>query len=236
MGIKRTPDGNIMDEPTQKIGGGGQPARPITPPGRGGGVSSNFDEPTQVIGKGNRGKPRNLVPPSGGGYNPGAQDDDDDKTRVVGGKRKKKDQGSAPQQQYGRPDDNTVIYGSETEETDPMEDPIVGWLVTISGPGKGHILKLGYGMNSIGRGDDVRQKIIFDDGEISRKTHCTMTFDPKGRRFFLQHGEGTNLTYLGGDPVLSPTQIDNGAIISMGSSDFRFMAFCDENFDWQDQE
>ncbi len=31
------------------------------------------------------------------------------------------------------------------------EDPVVGWVVVIKGPGRGTSVPLGYGMNSIGR-------------------------------------------------------------------------------------
>src|SRR5579863_6049785 len=34
------------------------------------------------------------------------------------------------------------------------DDPVVGWVVVVDGPGKGNALPLGYGMNEIGRGSE----------------------------------------------------------------------------------
>lgn len=74
-----------------------------------------------------------------------------------------------------------------------MDDPVVGWLVVVSGPGKDRALTLGYGTNSIGRGETDRVRIDFGDNQILRGGHSTVTYDPRGRTFYVQHGGGTNL-------------------------------------------
>ena len=117
---------------------------------------------------------------------------------------------------------------------DAMDDPIAGWLVVVDGPGKGQFCRLGYGLNTLGRGGDSRVRIDFGDNEISREAHATLTYDPKGRKFYLQHGGGLNLTYVGDEPVLSPTPLEGLQHIVLGRTTFRFIALCGPDFDWQD--
>ena len=122
------------------------------------------------------------------------------------------------------------------QQKDAMDDPVVGWLVVVSGPGKGRALQLGYGANPIGRGNEVRVSLDFGDEEISRSGHAVLTYDPRGRKYYLQHGGGRNLTYLGDQPVLSPVELENLVHICIGNTELRFVALCGDQFDWQDTE
>lgn len=116
------------------------------------------------------------------------------------------------------------------------EDPVVGWLVIEQGPGRGLARQLGYGMNSIGRAMEERVTLDFGDNEISRHNHAVLTYDPRGRRFYVQHGGATNLTYVDDNPVLQPVELHGGERISLGSTVLRFVALCGPDFDWQDAE
>jgi len=82
-------------------------------------------------------------------------------------------------------------------EADQLKvEPVVGWLVVLNGAGKGVSRQLYYGMNSIGRSSEEKVSIGSEDELISRKGHAFLTYDPKGRKFYIQHGGGSNLTYL----------------------------------------
>ena len=116
--------------------------------------------------------------------------------------------------------------------SDPMADPVVGWLVVVGGPGRGSAVRLGSGQNSVGRGPKSRARVDFGDRNISRESHAIVTYDPRNNRFYIQQGAGTNLTYLGGEPVLSPTALRSGSVITLGETTLRFVAFCDEDFTW----
>ena len=72
--------------------------------------------------------------------------------------------------------------------------PVTGWLVVVDGPGKGSATQLGFGHNTIGRGPAMRVRLDFGDRKISRDTHATLTYDPKGNAFYLQQGK--NLAYI----------------------------------------
>ena len=117
-----------------------------------------------------------------------------------------------------------------------MADPVAGWLVVIAGPGKGLACQLGYGTNTLGRGEDSRIRLDFGDDQISRDAHATVTYDPRSRKFFLLHGGGKNLTYLGDEPVLAPTVLAAMQDFSVGETTLRFVPFCGPEFDWQDTD
>lgn len=114
------------------------------------------------------------------------------------------------------------------------QDPVSGWLVIVGGPGKGRFVSLGYGVNSIGRMKSERVCLDFGDEKISRNGHAMLTYDPRGRRFFIQHGGGKNLTYLGDVPLLTPTEIKTGNEFLVGDTRLRFVALCGADFDWDD--
>lgn len=119
---------------------------------------------------------------------------------------------------------------------DFYKDPLVGWLVIVSGPGKGISLELGYGVNSIGRDNDQRVPLDFGDNEISRKSHAAVIFDQKSRCFFVQHVDGINLTYVNDVPVLQPVEIKGKEVISIGNTKLVFVPLCDADFDWLDRK
>ena len=114
-----------------------------------------------------------------------------------------------------------------------MNDPVVGWLVVVEGPGKGRSLEIGIGANAIGR--DSKQKIAlnFGDETIHRTKHATLVFDPKSRQFFLQAGsDSRNLTYIEDALVLAPVQLHGGEVIVIGQTRLVFVAFCGPDFSW----
>lgn len=142
-------------------------------------------------------------------------------------------------------DDKTVILGPSTRRrsaavdaeagrTDHMHDPVVGWLAIVSGRGAGDFVRIGYGMNTIGRADDQRCRLAFGDEKISRQNHATITYDPRGRKFFIQHGGGQNLTYVNDSPVLQPAELKGGEFVVVGDTVLRFVPLCGADFDYAD--
>lgn len=161
---------------------------------------------------------------------------DDTKTQIVGGRQNVPEHSVPPAS-----DDRTRIYrstgeesGTQTNETNAMDDPPVGWLVAVQGPGKGQVLTLGIGSNAVGRGDDIRVPITFNDNQISRGKSFQVIYDGKNRKFYVTQGEGKTLIYLNDMPVLEPTAIISGTQLSIGQTIFRFVSICDSNFDWAD--
>lgn len=110
-------------------------------------------------------------------------------------------------------------------------DPVVGWLVCVKGPERGHDYRLHSEKNFVGRGDgmDVR---IAGDGAISRENHAVVSFDPKKETFRLLPGDGRGLVYLNGEEVITPTALAAGDRIELGESELMFVPLCDGRFSW----
>jgi len=122
-----------------------------------------------------------------------------------------------------------------TGESAPLGGPVVGWLAVVKGPGRGNFVPLGYGRNSIGRAPGERACLNFGDANISRAHHAAVTYDPRGRKFYLTHGDSDNLTYLGDRPVLSAEELHAFDDIGVGETVLRFVPLCGDDFDWQDE-
>jgi hypothetical protein len=104
----------------------------------------------------------------------------------------------------------------------------------VKGPGRGNAVRLGYGWNSIGRDASQRVSLDFGDSSISRLNHTKLLYDPRGRKFTLTLGEGTNPTYVRGEALLGPTEIKSNDRLQVGDTELLFLALCGEDFDWQD--
>jgi len=153
---------------------------------------------------------------------------DDDKTRIVGQQTETHRREEAS--------DKTQIYRPSASPLEPdldlMSDPPTGWLVAIEGPGKGTVLTVGIGNNGVGRGDEPRVTIPFDDNEISRGQSFSVVYDPKHRRYYLLPGSGKTLVYFNEQPVLERIDLNTGMSFQVGQTTFRFIGLCDEKFDW----
>ena len=226
MPVYRGPDGKIIEEKTKPTDGADRQRPPASP---GGGGQGKDDIPTaEAI--------RSPAPPDGGGQ--GRQD------RLTTPMDKSPGGGQAPG--AGGLEEHTRINRGRqkglpppeepAEKSDSMDDPVVGWLAIVEGPGKGNAMQLGYGSNPIGRGETARVKLNFGDDQISRGGHAIVTYDPRGRKFYVQHGGGTNLTYLNDEPVLAPAELPALSHINIGNTVLRFVPLCGDVFDWQDTE
>lgn len=231
MAIKRGPDGVPIDMPSVK--NTDEPSTETTPPKQ----EQNFivdDEPT--------------LKTSGSPASPAAEGllFDEPPTTPA---RSTSDTGVEPEALSTMPslDEPPTVVGrsgataapaegatSPSQQSDPMADPVSGWLVVVEGPGKGNYLKLGYGQNSIGRNPTERVSVNFGDSQISRQNHATISYDPRGNQFYIQPGSGTNMTYLDGQPapVLQPMVLPPLSTIVIGDSKLRFVPLCGEDFSW----
>ncbi len=128
---------------------------------------------------------------------------------------------------------------SREDEVEPApadaRDLVTGWLVIIKGPGRGAAVPLGIGVNSVGRDADARARIDFGDDLISRRNHATVIYDDRDRRYFVQHGEGKNLTRLNGTLVTALTPLKHGDRVELSAeTTVRFVPCCGDDFDWSD--
>ena len=219
MPVRRDADGNIIEEKTRI----GETFQQITPtiPGQssaGATVGSGKDPNVDLGNKLGYDAQTVLA-----GSTRGVERDKDPKTRIYRpGKTERGEPAAAPG------------AGTQAAQASAMDDPPVGWLVVIRGPGQGNFVAIGNGSNSVGRDADDRIRIDFGDETISRRGHSTITYDPRGKKFYLQHGSGKNLTYLEGNPVLAPTELAGFSKIAIGNTELLFVPLCCEQFDWEE--
>lgn len=112
----------------------------------------------------------------------------------------------------------------------------VGWLLVVSGPGRGHCFSLYAGMAQIGRSDENAVQLDFGDSAISRNNHAAVVFDADERKFLLGHGGKANLVRLNGKPVISNEDLVEGDTITIGETTMQLKVLCGDDFDWSDTE
>ena len=140
----------------------------------------------------------------------------------------------------GGPADGTIGaaagHGSDAPGPGPrktaMDDPPVGWLVIVGGPGRGRVVTLGTGTNVIGRNRAARVTLNYGDPAISRADHGAITYDPRGRKYYVLPSRGTNLLYIDDEPVLEPRELAPWTRVEVGNTVLRFVPLCDEHFSW----
>lgn len=141
---------------------------------------------------------------------------------------------------YGDKDENVtiqedgvvVVGGYQIKVESAMDDPVVGWLVVVQGKGQGCSVRLGYGINSIGRSNTNRVSLNFGDNEISPERHIVLTYDTRQREFFIQQGEGKTLAYVDGFPLSQSTILEDRSTIELGETRLKLVTLCGPNFDW----
>lgn len=116
--------------------------------------------------------------------------------------------------------------------TDLQSGAVVGWLVVISGPGRGQILTLHYGVNDIGRGDKARIRLNFGDTFIAVENQAAIIYTARSRRFYFQGI--TAETWLDERPAQGLIELVGGETLQLGQTRLRFVPLCGLDFDWRD--
>ena len=245
MPVYRGPDGKIIEEKTNKHED--QPRstkgkqRPMPPAPAGGDQAvgkGRLDAPT--VRSSSQEQDTRLDVPT---ISSSSQRLGEEKTQVVDARPQR--QGKERLENYDKPTEKIDPTGSssqgagDTQMVGPRrhaDDPVVGWLVVVEGPGEGKAMELGYGANSMGRGETNPVQLNFGDMQISRHNHATVTYDSRGRKFYVEKGSSRNQTYLNDELVLVPVELPAQSHIRIGATVLRFVPLCGEAFEWQDKK
>jgi hypothetical protein len=178
-------------------------------------ISGDADHPADLEGKPPAGLVKTSAPPGQPGFTPSMPSRDEEAYTI-------RFAASAP-----------AAENHELALAEP--DPVTGWLIVMGGPGRGRSLPLGYGIHSVGRGEEQRVSVRFGDKRISRRSHVDVVYDANSRAFFVCPGRagGTALGYLNGQALLQPSPLRAGDRITLGATELAFVPFCGESFDWQ---
>ncbi len=173
---------------------------------------------------------------AGDGFTESISGSDNDVTHAMGGSSF-----SEAPTEYVESEKTEIYHGGLAKsfagkaEFDPMVDPITGWLVVVKGPGLGQSVNLGSGMNTLGRDSDERVALDFGDKMISGKDHFRIIFDDANRVFFAAPGTGRNISRINGQIVANTMPLENYALIELSKqTHVRFVAFCNQDFDWSE--
>lgn len=140
-----------------------------------------------------------------------------------------------PTRLVNRYEEKTQLQLADEIGLEEETDPVVGWLVVVKGPGFGRSVMIGAGMNVVGRSEECRVALPFGDQTISGDDHLRIIYDDSARSFLLAPGTGKNITRLNGQVVTATMALPNRSVIELSKKTVvRFMAFCDDQFDWSD--
>jgi hypothetical protein len=115
------------------------------------------------------------------------------------------------------------------------QDPVVGWLVVVSGLGLGAYRPIFEGNNHIGRSKNQRIPIDFGDDTISSEEQAYIRYDSMDRSFlFVPNLSKTNIVAINDKKPTGAVKLEAMDLITMGRTKLAFVPFCGEEFDWSE--
>ncbi len=144
---------------------------------------------------------------------------------------------SAPEPEIPPAAQNTqrVRGRPEIPETDFFQEPVVGWLVIVDGPGLGSYRPIIEGNNSIGWAPNQHIRLDFGDDSISAEEQAFIRYDSEDRNFlFVPNLTKTNVVWVNETKPTSAVQLKAMDIITMGRTRVVFVPFCGKEFDWSE--
>jgi hypothetical protein len=115
------------------------------------------------------------------------------------------------------------------------QDPVVGWLVVVGGPGLGAYRPIYEGNNTIGRAKSQRIPVDFGDDTISSEEQAYIRYDSGDRSFlFVPNMAKTNVVSINSKKPTAAVALTAMDVITMGRTQLAFIPFCGEDFDWSE--
>lgn len=127
------------------------------------------------------------------------------------------------------------MAGGAKEHTIAGFNPVVGWLVCISGPSKGTDYCIHSQYNFIGRSSQMDISIP-EDPHISAERSAVIAYDDAERAFFVGSGFGHNIVRVNGQMITTTTPIKAYDILTVGLTKLLFIPLCGDRFDWNETE
>lgn len=116
-----------------------------------------------------------------------------------------------------------------------QQDPVVGWLVVVGGPGLGAYRPIFEGNNTIGRAATQRVPFDFGDEAISSEEQAYIRYDGAERSFlFVPNLAKTNVVAVNDKRPTAALPLQAMDVITMGRTQLVFVPLCGADFDWSD--
>lgn len=129
-----------------------------------------------------------------------------------------------------------VVRGRQRlERGEFQQDPVVGWLVIVGGPGLGAYRPVFEGNNTIGRSPTQRIPIDFGDDSISSEEQAYIRYDSTDRSFlFVPNLAKTNVVSINDRRPTGAVELSQMDVITVGRTQMVFVPFCGPEFDWSE--
>lgn len=127
-------------------------------------------------------------------------------------------------------DDRTCLI--ESRFTNGLE-PIVGWLVGLTGLMCGDAFPIKNGTNHIGRGMSM-DVVLYGDTTIKKETHAIVMYDSEKRNFMLQPSDKDGSVFFNDKLVTECMVLKKNDVITVGNSKLMLIPLCDECFSWEE--
>jgi hypothetical protein len=163
-----------------------------------------------------------------------SDEDKEPTTRVVrAGPALKPAPASAAPEEVGR---TQAVRGKpKVTRTTFHDDPVVGWMVVVGGPGLGAYRPIYEGNNTLGRGKGQRIPIDFGDESISAEEQAYIRYDSVDRSFlFVPNLAKTNIVSINNKKPTGAVPLNAMDVITVGRTQLAFVPFCGEEFDWSE--
>lgn len=124
---------------------------------------------------------------------------------------------------------------SAVKRTEFHQDPVVGWLVIVGGPGLGAFRPIYEGNNTIGRASSQRIPLDFGDEAISSEEQAYLRYDSIDRKYLLVPNLAkTNIVSVNEKKPTGAVELTAMDLVTVGRTQLAFVPFCGVEFDWSE--
>ena len=129
-----------------------------------------------------------------------------------------------------------LVRGRSTvKRTEFHQDPVVGWLVIVGGPGLGAFRPIYEGNNTIGRAATQRIPLDFGDDAISSEEQAYLRYDSIDRKYLLVPNLAkTNIVAVNEKKPTGAVELSAMDLVTVGRTQLAFVPFCGMEFDWSE--
>lgn len=115
------------------------------------------------------------------------------------------------------------------------QDPVVGFLIVVGGPGLGASRPIFEGNNTVGRSAANRIPLDFGDETISAEAQAYIRYDSTDRSFlFVPNLAKTNVVSVNEKRPAGAVELKAMDIVTFGRTQVAFLPFCGPEFDWSE--
>lgn len=134
------------------------------------------------------------------------------------------------------PDRTQLVRGRKPIERGVFaQDPVVGFLVVVGGPGLGSFRPIFEGNNTVGRAGSNRVPLDFGDDAISSEAQAYIRYDSNDRSFlFVPNLAKTNVVSVNEKKPTGAVELKPMDVITLGRTQVAFVPFCGSEFDWSE--